>query len=1421
MAAVIGSLRAELSASIAKFRDDMGKAADSVKDVSKEFAKVANDFKRTGSQLQGIGTALTKAITLPLAGVGLAATKMAVDFNASMANIATLIPGNTERIQAMKVGVQELAVEMGKSAGDMSDGLYELVSSIGDSSESLGILAINAKAGAAGLASTKEAINFTTAVTKTYGDVSAAAFQKVSDLGFQAVNFGKTTFPELASAIGGVAPIAKVAGVSMEEMFAVIATATGVTGNTSEVVTQMASALNGLLSPSADMADAFEALGVASGQALIAERGFVGALQAVAEQATSTDKPLIDLLGRKEAFILTASLAGAQAGTFTQRLKDMGVAAGATDSAFKEQTQGINRAGFAWQQLREQLAGVVRSIGDTLEPIFFRLTKTLQGMVPHLESMVKAFSALPEPVQTAAVAFLAISAALGPIVYVAGQLVSSIGILIGAFGKGGVAMRALVGVLGFGHKAFGALTSVIVESTGVAFEWGKSTVVLGSWATRLVGVVQALGGAFVTLLNPITLTVAAFAAVGLAVVVLTGHWDDLKAAASVVWQAIKDIGTILAFVAENVIRGAIGYVGDLIDWFGELASAITGPVVAAFRTLVGWLRDHIPGWLITLIDKFRDLLSWTKQVATEGASALHEYAEGVRGAAAATERGADQARKALGQMVPDDISVGLENITAAAMALDAELRSNAATVKKTAGGFDDLEAGLKAARAEIAKLSSSDVKKLTDAIQSGAFSMEELHEKTNLSERALKLFKDGLDQAKASAKTAAEELDKVVDRMGDLRQATAAAQQAIGQAFGGQSVLGTMAQTMGDVRLSSTQVGSAIGALIPVLRDFRQRTDEANNATVDLGQGLAELKDPSLIDSIKAVFADLGDTISNFITSAFTGGGGFTGAIKGLASKIGSGIGGAIGGIFGPIGAQIGKGIGALAGQLVDGVKKLFTGGPEWQKLGKDIGRDFGAKIPEATLKEWEKESKKFGRQAVELLHLDEIVEAAGGVAAVGFEKVTRSARDLFSMIETGTLTTKQAGAAFDKAFGKLAEEIKPGGLASRGFVELIELNRRFGTEAASVASFVADQVSSNIVGGLQAFTDATKDVEGVVRVTSQAAADALSGSLAVAFSEMQDAGLPILDIVDRLEPIVAQLGQQFEETGFSGGQAFDEFRAMVALAKDEIAGPAVQAVAGLGRTLEGLHNIGRLDQSTFSGLSDQITDTFNGLTAQGKDGAQVLRLMQQPLQTLWELSQEFGLTVSDGTQALLDQAEAAGVVGEKQKPIQEQMLDASNRIAEAVEGIAEAFGVLPRAARDAANGINGALDSIRPPEIRVPVFYDIPELPPSIGNPGGGVTVGDPIGDNTFARGSGGLRDFGLGTIAMLHGREAVVTEDEYKELRGGEGQASTAVERPRVDVHAHLYLPDGRELTSTVIQDVTYDKRGAKQILKRALGL
>ncbi|NLI41850.1 MAG: phage tail tape measure protein, partial [Caldisericales bacterium] len=205
-----------------------------ISELQKKMSEAGSTIEQSGQKMRSLGLSLTASVTAPIVGIGVAAFKASTDFNEAMANVASLIPGQKDRIDDLKGSVQDMAIEFGKSTQDLAGGLYQVISAFGDSAESVKILEINTQAAAAGISSIEEAVALTSAITKAYGDTSADAVQKVSDLALQTVVLGQTTFPELANAMGRVTPIAEALGVTQEELFGSMATLTGVTGSTAE-----------------------------------------------------------------------------------------------------------------------------------------------------------------------------------------------------------------------------------------------------------------------------------------------------------------------------------------------------------------------------------------------------------------------------------------------------------------------------------------------------------------------------------------------------------------------------------------------------------------------------------------------------------------------------------------------------------------------------------------------------------------------------------------------------------------------------------------------------------------------------------------------------------------------------------------------------------------------------------------------------------------------------------------------------------------------------------------------------------------------------------------------------------------------------------------------------------------------------------
>ena len=263
----LATLVVKLVGDVSGFRSDMDGAGSIVRDAGRSMSATGGD--------------LTRSVTLPIVGAGVAATVMANQFNSGMANVISLVPEAAGQIASLSDDVQTLAVDMGAGTGDMTEGLYQVVSAFGYSDDAMSQLRINAVAAKAGLASTAEAIALTSAVTKGYGDTSAEATQKAADLALRTVQLGQTTFPELAASIGKITPLAAQLGISQEELFSVMATGAGVTGNAGEVATQFRGIMQSLLAPTDSMQAAIEKLGYKSGQEMMNIMGLSDSLFSV------------------------------------------------------------------------------------------------------------------------------------------------------------------------------------------------------------------------------------------------------------------------------------------------------------------------------------------------------------------------------------------------------------------------------------------------------------------------------------------------------------------------------------------------------------------------------------------------------------------------------------------------------------------------------------------------------------------------------------------------------------------------------------------------------------------------------------------------------------------------------------------------------------------------------------------------------------------------------------------------------------------------------------------------------------------------------------------------------------------------------------------------------------------------------------
>lgn len=622
--------------------------AKSVADANKQFSGLKAGIVATGAVLAGATTAAV--------AFGKTSLDAAAKFETGMANIATLLDGDTatvnKRIAEMGDDIMGVAKKTGLATDDLSNGMYQIVSALGDSADATSQLEIAAKAAKAGGATTVDAINLLSAVTKGYGDTSGEAWSKASDLAFQTVKLGQTSFPELAASMGKVVPIASALNISQEELFGSFATLTGVTGSTAEVATQMKSVFSGLMTPSKQLSDTISSLGYSSANAMLDELGLIGTLDKLTAACGDDKQAVAKLFSSVEAQTAILALAGAQTENWVQKTEAMAGVAGATSKAFDKSTDNLQGKLDKMKQVFETfkirvgniLIPIVTNIVDKaipkIEKAFDTLMPVLSDVYTSAKPVIEAFgNAIPGALQIAGSvisgAFGVLKTIIPPVVSVfkfLGDNISWIGPIAAGLATG-------IGVLTAAIKINAAVTAISANGFKA---WATSTKIAGA-ATKLFAGVQSVLNS-VMAANPIGIVIAAVAALGVAFVLLYKKCEPFRNFINGIGAAIKNgfmvvvdffktnwqsilLFAINPFVGiakflyghcegfRNIVNNAFNAIKNIISSVSATVSNVIASLSEKFPVL-GVIFQTVQAMVTPYIDGIKNAISSVKNVFT-------------------------------------------------------------------------------------------------------------------------------------------------------------------------------------------------------------------------------------------------------------------------------------------------------------------------------------------------------------------------------------------------------------------------------------------------------------------------------------------------------------------------------------------------------------------------------------------------------------------------------------------------------------------------------------------------------------------------------------------------------------------------------------------------------------------------------------
>ena len=423
---------------MAKLGDLIVNIGANTKDLNKKLGKVRRDMRSMSSNFAAVGKNMTRNLTMPLALVGGAAVKLAVDFESAMAQVKSVSGATGSEFKKLEQSAKDLGASTVFTAREVA-ALQLEYSRLGFSADEITQVqeaTLNlAQATGSDLAQAAEVAG---ATLRAFG-LDASTTGDVTDVmaeSFSASALDINTFQE---SMKHVAPIAKAAGVSLEEtsaMLAVLANS-GIKG--SQAGTALRRILQEMQGTSGTLTERFAEL-AAKGI------GVEGAMDEVGRRAATSLLVLTEGAGQVDQ--LTGSFENSEGAA--KRMAD--VMNDTAQGQLKQMTSALEGAGIA--------------LGEVLIPF---ITKAA-GFVTDLATRFKNLSV---DTQQNIAAFGAIVAALGPLLVMLPNMIAGFTAMRNAF----VVLNATMLANPFIAIAAGAtaLTLALVSLTDTTSDAKKNT----------------------------------------------------------------------------------------------------------------------------------------------------------------------------------------------------------------------------------------------------------------------------------------------------------------------------------------------------------------------------------------------------------------------------------------------------------------------------------------------------------------------------------------------------------------------------------------------------------------------------------------------------------------------------------------------------------------------------------------------------------------------------------------------------------------------------------------------------------------------------------------------------------------------------------------------------------------------------------
>lgn len=617
----------------------------------KSFTSTANKSSGITSKLvKGIAGITAAAISLNSAvNFGKSVIELGSSYQDSMAKVSTIADTSVKSVSELSSEVLSLSSKTGTAASDINEALYQAISAGADTAKATELVGVAVKAAKGGFTDTTTAVDGLTSVLNTYGMATSEA-QSLANMFLITQNKGKTSFGELATTIGQVAPVAKSTGVGINELLSGVASLTANGLSTSSAMTGLKAALSNIIKPTADAQKMAKSLGIDFSTSALQAQGLSSFMKTLADKTGGNTDKMAKLFGSVEGLnaMLTLTSSGGLS-LMNSTMQEMKTNTTALDDAYSAMTGTVTAQ---VDILKNKISNMKINIFERLDGTrFVSIIEEASSRIDEFTPVIADAAVVVGDVLLNAVNVLSAAVKTGGNIIkgvidhwkIFAVIISPVVLAIGAY-KSAVAIcnthdRIKNGLMVVANALTGTSKRKLGELT-IAQLVHTSAVAAGQKAIGLMtGAQKLLNAAFVS--SPIGWIVLGIGALVTVFAVLWNKCEGFRNFWKGLWGGIKNVCSSAMSAVKETISEKLSNIKSAYE---EHGGGIKGVAFAAMEGIKGYYTagftfvDKLTGGKLTsVVNSVKEKMQEAKDAAAEKLkdikSSYEEHGGGIKGAA--------------------------------------------------------------------------------------------------------------------------------------------------------------------------------------------------------------------------------------------------------------------------------------------------------------------------------------------------------------------------------------------------------------------------------------------------------------------------------------------------------------------------------------------------------------------------------------------------------------------------------------------------------------------------------------------------------------------------------------------------------------------------------------------------------------------